>query len=304
MFVVNPDKYLLPDYKISPFQTQDISLNSSLPFEETIDDYFRDRFGHSNFYYTLNGRQALNQILVTYTLKQNDVVTIVTTSGNNYISSCVTNEIDKFCRWKREVTKDTKLILVIHEFGYPFGKIAELKAYNLPIVEDCAYSFFSETDDYQLGAVGEFSVYSFPKMFPIQLGGMMISNKGPQAAVNLSKDITVYLKSVLSYYIKMKDEILTNRINNYLILQDRLRKVGLEPRFDLQTGIVPGVYMFRSNGKINLALLKEYLFGHGIQCSVFYGEESFFIPVHQALSKNDLDYITHVITLFSGQFLK
>ncbi len=48
-------------------------------------------------------------------LPPDDVVTILTTSGNFYISSCVTAEIEKFCKWDREITDQTKVIFVNHK---------------------------------------------------------------------------------------------------------------------------------------------------------------------------------------------
>ena len=37
---------------------------------------------------------------------------------------------------------------------------------------------------------------------------------------------------------------------------------------------------------------------HGIQSSVFYGEQAYFIPCHQHLSTDDLDYFIAVIKSF------
>jgi hypothetical protein len=46
--------------------------------------------------------------------------------------------------------------------------------------------------------------------------------------------------------------------------------------------------------------MKEHGWRHGIECSVFYGEDAFFIPVHQRLEAADLDYFAAVF----GEFLK
>jgi hypothetical protein len=298
VFVINPDKYLLPDYKISPFQTSDIAFNNSIPPDTSIDAYFEKRFGHTNFYYTLTGRQALNEALCAYQLHPNDVVTIFTTTGNFYISTCVTSEIEKFCQWNREVNDRTKVILVIHEFGYPFQTAQALKKYNLPIIEDCAYSFFSEADDYKVGEVGDFAIYSFPKMFPIQIGGLLVANNGLASSTAPNTPEINYIKNVLSHQIKQKHRLIATRLKNYEILKQKLAELGFEPRFDTGTNAVPGVFMFKSGGSSNLLLLKEYLVRHGIQCSVFYGEEAFFIPVHQALHATDLSYMVQVIQSF------
>ena len=119
MFVINPDPYLLPSYRISPFSTQDVAFNNNLPDNDLIDDYFNERFEGHKFYYTFNGRAALSLALSYYSLAKEDVVTIFTTSGNYYISKCVTDTISHFCGWSREIQDRTRLILVNHEFGYP-----------------------------------------------------------------------------------------------------------------------------------------------------------------------------------------
>jgi dTDP-4-amino-4,6-dideoxygalactose transaminase len=154
----------------------DIALNNKLPENNEIDNYFKERFKNQNFTYTLTGRLAIQKSLQHYNLQPNDVVTILTTSNNFYISGCVTAEIEKFCKWNREISDKTKLIFVNHEFGVPYENLEELKKYKLPIIEDCAHSFFSEDDKSEIGKVGDFAIYSFPKIFPIQIGGLLVSN--------------------------------------------------------------------------------------------------------------------------------
>ena len=300
MFILNPDPYLLPDYKISPFQTKDIAFNNSLPNDTGIDSYFEQRFKGRNFTYTMNGRSALNKAIAYYKLQKKDTITILTTSGNHYVSSCVTTEIEKFCNWNREVIAATKLIIVIHEFGYPFKKWDEVLKYNLPVIEDCAYSFFSKDEAGTIDRTGDFAIYSFPKMFPLQIGGLLTFSKGIAiAGEQWLPDMEEYVKKVLSYYIKKKEGIIEARISTYRWFQQTMKSHGFEERFSLQAGVVPGVFMFRVHNKqINLPTLKEYLFKHGIQCSVFYGEDSFFIPAHQALNETDRKYIVAVIQSF------
>ena len=114
MFVLNPDPYLLPAYRIGPFQTKDIQINNQLPDNNNIDDYFANRFKNRSFQYVADGRKAINIALQQYNLQPEDVVTIFTSSGNFYISACVTKEIEKFCQWSREIRDTTKIIFVNH----------------------------------------------------------------------------------------------------------------------------------------------------------------------------------------------
>src|SRR6476646_3410329 len=102
-FVLSPDKYLTPAYRISPFKTSDIAANRDLPPSTAIDDYFRRRFANRSFVYCESGRQAINLALRALAPTAGDVVTILTTTGNFYISGCVTCEIERLCPWSRKL---------------------------------------------------------------------------------------------------------------------------------------------------------------------------------------------------------
>jgi len=90
--------------------------------------------------------QVFNLALRFYNLIKKDLITILTTSGNFYISSYVTNEIEKFFNWNRKISSKTKLIIVNYEFGYPYKNLIDLKKYNIAIIEDFAREHYSEND--------------------------------------------------------------------------------------------------------------------------------------------------------------
>jgi len=301
MFVLQPDQYSLPCYRIGPFQTRDLSINHCLPDSDLIDNYLQERFGDKDYIYTINGRKAINIALSLCNLEENDVVTILTTTGNFYISGCVTSEIDKYCKWSRKILPETKVILVNHEFGYPYKELQKLKDYNLPIIEDCAHSFFSKDTADTIGNVGDFVIYSFPKMFPLQIGGLLVSNipNKLEKSNHIGIEELRHVKNVVSSYISSKEKIINDRISNYKYLSEKFTALGLKGRYQLEDGVIPGVFMFKTEGhKIDLPELKKYYYAHGVQCSVFYGEEAFFIPVHQALSEQDMDYFYEIIKSF------
>ncbi len=307
MFILDPDQYLKPCFRISPFTTLDIGFNTKLPASELIDDYLFDRFPTRDFHYTSNGRSALNLSLATLKLHHEDVVTILTTSGNKYISSCVTDEINQFCRWSRKMENRTKAIVVNHEFGYPFENVSELMKYGVPVIEDCAHSFFSTDKKKCIGNTGDFVIYSFPKMFPLQTGGLLLFNKaaGLQGIRKIEGNRLKYIKTVLSMYIDSEREIKAKRLYNYNYLKNKFESLGLSERFRTDVNSVPGVFMFKTeNLHLNLPDLKLYFYAHGVQCSVFYGEEAFFIPVHQALGEADMDYFYEIMKSFINRSSK
>ena len=298
MFVLNPDQYLTPSYRISPFTTADLGRNALLPIDDFALHYFNNRFGVDYWQYTATGREAIRFALAKYELKPTDVVTILTTSQNFYISSCVTSEIETFCRWNRELTKETKLIFVNHEFGYPYPNMQELVATGLPIVEDCCTTFFSQDEAGILGTYGDFSVYSFPKFFPIQIGGLLVSNVNQELSsqADLSQSEKQYIENVVSYHLRQEHSLLAKRRENYDYAVALFSKWGFVPRFADDKKAIPSVLVLNNNTLItDLNQLKLALYSHGIQNSIFYGEDAFFIPIHQNLNFGDLDYFSEVI---------
>ena len=301
MFVINPDPYSLPSYRIGPFQTRDLSINHCLPDSNLIDDYLKKRFGSREFHYTENGRRAINIALSYFDLKRDDVVTILTSSGNFYISGCVTKEIEKFCKWSRELIPETKVVFVNHEFGYPYPELRKLKDLKLPIIEDCAGSFFSDDSFHDIGNIGDFVIYSFPKMFPLQVGGLLVSNLPGRLDLSykISEGLLRHIKNVLSANINNEEAIINKRLSNYRFLKDQFEQMNADMRFELTRETVPGVFMFKTDKlKLDLPELKKYYYAHGVQCSVFYGEDAFFIPLHQSLTEQDLIYFVEVFKTF------
>ncbi len=300
MFVVNPNEFLLPLFGITPFKTEYVAINHLLPENNEAKIYFDNKFGIGNWHYTYNGREAIKLALETYKLDKNDVVTILTTSENFYISSCVTLEIEAVCKWNRAITQETKLIFVNHEFGYPYPNMEKLVALGLPIIEDCCTTFFSQDQNQKIGKYGDFAVYSLPKFFPMQIGGIVVSNKG----VNLNSSILnaeqkQYIQNVMSYNLIKQDEILAKRKENFEYGLQLFSKLGFSERFKTYNNVVPSTLLLNNNGLIkDLNKLKLFLSNHGIQSSVFYGEDAFFIPIHQNLTFTDLDYFSFLISFF------
>ncbi len=297
-FVLSPDKSLLPAYRISPFRTSNIASNRALPFSASLDEYFRQRFTGRHFMYCESGRQAIHLALRALGLGREDVVTILTTTGNFYISGCVTREIEKFCRWSREIEPQTKALLVNHEFGFPYEELRALRRFNVPIIEDAAHSFASNNREQSAGQVGDFVVFSFPKFFPIQTGGLLVFKEHHTIDEPLAPPTKQYVQKVLSAHIKNLGETTKKRRENYHALSTQFQQLGCTPRFQLSANSVPGVFMFQTPAGLDLPALKTFVQQHGIESSVFYGEQAFFVPVHERLSPADLEYFAQVVSVF------
>ena len=57
-------------------------------------------------------RSAIHAALSHYDLQPDDMVSVFTTSGNTYISGCVTKAIEKTCKWSMKIEDNTKVIVL------------------------------------------------------------------------------------------------------------------------------------------------------------------------------------------------
>lgn len=297
--IINPENFRLPSYNISPFSTEQLALLDNINYledENLVLKTLNEKFGDYEF--TLSGKLAISKALSFYDLKNNDEVYIITTTGNKYVSSCVTNEIEKYCKWSRELSEKTKLIFVIHEFGMVYQHMETLLELGIPIIEDLAMSLFSTDVTNKTGKYGDFTIYSLPKFFPLQYGGILRYNKeANKCIIDNSEVFQQKLKKVISFLLASKEDIIVKRNKNYKYLEEVFTELGFNTRLNLSKRETPSVYMFSSD-VLDLSKLKIFMQRNGVECSVFYGENTFFLPVHQNLKQFDLDYIINLIKYF------
>jgi rRNA-processing protein FCF1 len=300
MYIINPNEFLVPSFGMTPFTSKHVAINHQLSEDVSSIDFLNKKFYNKSWIFTRDGKEAIAIALKHYNLKSEDVVTILTTSQNFYISSCVTKEIDKICKWNREILPETKLLFVNHEFGYPYPQMDKLVALGLPIIEDCCTTFFSQDREEKVGKYGDFAVYSIPKFFPIQIGGILVSNKSDSTLKSmLSTEQRQHIVNVMSHSLKNVDEMLRKRKSNFEYATKLYANTGFNLRFENDDAIIPYAMLLKNNAIIkNLAAFKEYLKRNGIQSSVFYGEDGFFIPNHQSLDESEIHYIYEVICSF------
>lgn len=307
MFVLNPDPYLLPTYRISPFQTNMIGNETVCPDKGVARVYLNERFGIGNWLVTRNGREGIKLALDALVVKSGDLLTIQTTSNNRYISSCVTNTIGTKCRWNRCLGEETDVIFVNHEFGYPLSEMNDLLHTGRPIIEDCCTAFYSQDGYGKVGEYGDYAIYSFPKFFGMQLGGLLVGeNVGAMErlfkGVSLTADEREYVLAVLGGELRGEREMLVKRKKIFDYATGRFHELGFSLRFPKQDGVVPSVLLLSNNDVIaDLSAHKEFLSKHGIQNSIFYGEDAFFLPCHQNLTEKAIDYFIFLVDHFIKQ---
>jgi hypothetical protein len=124
-----------------------------------------------------NGKRAIRYLMRHFDLQRGDEVCILTSSESTYVSTCVSATIFNYATISRVPSERTRMIYVIHEFGLPHPRIAELaelaRSRSIPLVEDCAHGLDSRLNGKPVGSFGDFTVYSLAKHLPMSAGGML-----------------------------------------------------------------------------------------------------------------------------------
>lgn len=113
-----------------------------------------------------------------------------------------------------KIDASTRAVVVVHYFGFP-RSLRDLRRVcdenDLLLLEDCAHSFFGESDGEPLGSQGDYAVASLWKFFPVLNGGCLLSARHQVAdtaparqgvAANLKAAVKIV--EAANYYHRLK----------------------------------------------------------------------------------------------------
>ncbi len=187
--------------------------------------------------FTPSGRSALDTVLRSLALEPGDDVLITNSSGQTYISPCVTCIVFNHCRPSRVLTDRTRAIVVIHEYGHPhpqLGKLCETaRDRGIPLIEDCAYSFDSTLDGVPLGSFGDFAVFSLSKVLPVSAGGVLVATDGDLPVASDHAETEAAYRE----HVPALPEYSRRRRQNYEAVRNRFDELPL--LFDAGPGVTP-----------------------------------------------------------------
>jgi hypothetical protein len=128
-------------------------------------------------YFGPSGRWLLAAALASLNLTRSDEIALLTTSDETYISTCVSVTAFNFAKISRLVTADTRVVIVVHEFGYVFEdirrRVEHWREQGIVVIEDCAHIVGFEVDGVRVGEIGDLALYSLPKIVPVESGGLL-----------------------------------------------------------------------------------------------------------------------------------
>ncbi len=275
---------------ISPFQYTDLGRADREVEEEAAEAMLQNHLGRP-FALTSSGREALALALDDAGLGRDDTVTILTSTGNPYVSGCVTRTIERVCRWSMKLESSTRLIVVIHDFGIPYARMDELLKTGIPVLEDCAYAFASCSGGRRVGRDGKYAIYSLPKFLPINYGGVVCGIKRRPGMLREHRETIL---NVVGSELPRLSTICEARLKSWHYLESRFAEIGCPPALPLESGTVPGVFMFQPTPGVIPENIKRAYQKHGVEASVFYPRHAVFVPCHQNLTPAAMDYMVAV----------
>lgn len=292
--IYNPPR-VKPQIRLDPYYNNQHIPSDIKKVEQKIKEFFGKEF-------TLlpDGRTAIYLVLKKLGFGKKDIVTIHTSFNTPYVARDVTDEIELVCKHSRKINKKTKAIYAIHEWGFPIENIEELREYatkeNITLIEDCAHSITTSINNKRTGTFGDYTIYSFSKVFPCQYGGMLL---GMSIDETEQKKLGIFdyekieiVKRTLERDLEKIPEYESQRIKNYLYLDDGFRKIGLLPYKELRKGVVPHAYILNSKFPYKLV---DRLNLFGVEAGVYHQSNAIILPIHQNLNISDLDYILGVV---------
>jgi len=198
--------------------TENDILEQFKPYSEKI--ILEELIG--KYEYFKSGRDAIRVIIEHEQLNRADEVFITTTTDSSYVTSCVSATIFNYCKISRVITEKTKAIFVIHTFCFPHPDLLELRKIaddrNIPLIEDCISAFDSyNNNNILLGSVGDYAVYSLPKIIPIEYGGILTSKANEIKGLN-----DKYLLNKIKVWVPFLNEIKKRRRHIYFYLKERI----------------------------------------------------------------------------------
>ncbi len=177
----------------------------------------------------------LQHLLSEIGLERTDDIAIVTTSNFTYVSTCLSVTAFNFARISRVVTAATRVVIVVHEFGYVFPDIAKKceiwRSQGIVVIEDCAHLVGLDLPEGRIGSFGDYTLVSLPKILPTRVGGLLLARRPLRFTEPSGKesDDTALGKQAAIRFLGHHRYLSAARIERHDILKEALQAKVWEP---------------------------------------------------------------------------
>jgi dTDP-4-amino-4,6-dideoxygalactose transaminase len=254
--------------------------------------------GHEHATATHSGRAAMAALFEHLALRHEDEIYITTTFNYPNVSACVTSTVFNYCKPSRVLTRHTRAIFIIHEFGVPHPATPELKARaqsrGIPLIEDCAHGIDSSgSGGWRVGSMGDWVVVSLPKIMPTVHGGLLL---GPpvqyQAGARPLQEMRQALATAAAWWSAWP-ALAARRRAVFGDLSSRFGQLGLEPVFQVTEEITPWFFPVRLRDPEEvIRRVRE----QGVDCGQWHGTDILVFPCHQYMGERQVERISAAVS--------
>lgn len=277
------------------------------------------------YFLTFSGKDSLRLIIKTLELNQKDEILLPSYLCKEILKPFKENNI-KICFYKinknfqtdledikKKININTKVLLVIHYFGFLQNEINKIRetcrSKNIFLIEDIVQSFLTREDDGFTGASADFSFNSYIKFLPIN--GSLLSVKENLSVIPVLAEMTMISKLILKKINFQK--IIKKRRENFQYLLNELKNTDYPFFKELPDNVCPLGFPILSEKR---DLLKKHLISNKIYPPVHWellqdidknefsvsweiSRSILTLPIDQRYGLKEMDYIVKTIKKFN-----
>lgn len=288
-----PAEDMQPKITFRPFHTGHLHWTAGpmLPINTSLVEFLG-----AEFTYLPGAEFAILSALKALDVEPGARVAVLSSLPESLPSPAVTDALDGYYQWTQKVHKDVRAILIHHRFGIPYQHLDQALNHGLPVIELCLDSFDSLVGTQRIGTFGDFAVFDFTRIFPMQFGALLVGKYYEDQEVwdrfaCLDVDKRNEVREQLGLYWDTRPQLNSRRKELWSEFHELFRLVGMEPVLPLDDTAIPSAFLFRALPMYPPRAIQERLRQFGITAEIDEKEGWVALPCHQLITPQHRDYI-------------
>jgi hypothetical protein len=281
-----------PCLRIHPFSGRD--LDWKVPVAPPINTQLMEYF-EADFTFMPSGVFALQSAFHALEIPQGATILVRASQG---LQSYLRNLNEMFGEDYRFVTQSAEpfAVLVCHRWGVVDESVEDFAQGPIPLIEDCRDTLDAEVHGARVGSLGNYSVFDFARLFPMQFGAILLGRYFDDRAVwdrFHCLDVTkrnIVREQLLTHW-GLRESYAQRRRENWLYLKDLFRLVGMESTSKQREPQSPTAFLLQCVSPYTAEAVASRLMDFGIHVETDAEEQLVALPCHAELTKGQLDYI-------------